>query len=40
MPSEDWFRFRTETAYGGSGEQPIEADDLIVWLRWRKEFPG
>lgn len=38
IPDDDWLRFRLETAYGGDGTGPIDPQDLITWLEWRKSF--
>lgn len=38
IPDPDWMHFRLETAYGGDGTGPIEAQDLVTWLEWRKSF--
>jgi hypothetical protein len=34
LPSAEYLRFRLETAYGGSGDRPIEPADLVAYLRW------
>jgi hypothetical protein len=34
VPDPDYLRFRLETAYGGAGDRPLEADDLVAYLRW------
>ncbi|MEO6317985.1 MAG: hypothetical protein ABIP36_04305 [Acidimicrobiales bacterium] len=34
LPSPGYLRFRLETAYGGHGDQPLEASDLVTYLRW------
>jgi hypothetical protein len=28
-----------ETAYGGAGDQQPDADDLVTYLRWCRDFP-
>jgi len=40
MPAPDYLRFRLETAYGGTGDGPIEPEDLISYLRWCRELPS
>lgn len=40
VPSRDYLRFRLETAYGGAGDHPVAADDLVTYLRWCRRFPG
>ena len=39
LPDRRWLRFRTVTAYGGDGTQPLRADDVVAWLEWRRRFP-
>jgi hypothetical protein len=34
LPDAAYLRFRLETAYGGTGERPLEPDDLVAYLRW------
>jgi len=34
VPDPDYLRFRMVTAYGGEGDTPPDADDLITYLRW------
>lgn len=38
-PDPGYLRFRMETAYGGAGDQRPEADDLVTYLRWCRDFP-
>ena len=42
VPDDDWLRFRMVTAYGGEGsvtaEQPLPAEDVIVWLQWMRDW--
>lgn len=38
-PDPDYLRFRMETAYGGAGDQEPDADDLVTYLRWCRDFP-
>lgn len=40
LPDPDWLRFRLITAHGGTGDGPIEAEELLTWLAWRRDFPG
>lgn len=40
LPDRDWLHFRLVTAYGGDGSGPIDSDDLITWLEWRRTWPG
>ncbi|MFV0258350.1 MAG: hypothetical protein ACK5PP_07890 [Acidimicrobiales bacterium] len=37
IPDRRWLRFRTVTAYGGSGGA-LGAEDVITWLEWRRRF--
>lgn len=39
LPAPDYLRFRLETIYGGTGEQPIDPSDLLEYLRWCRDFP-
>jgi hypothetical protein len=34
LPDADYLRFRMETAYGGTGDEPLDPRDLIAYLRW------
>ena len=34
LPDADYLRFRMETAYGGAGDEPLAAPDLVAYLRW------
>ncbi|MFS8480552.1 MAG: hypothetical protein FWJ94_01480 [Acidimicrobiia bacterium] len=34
LPDPAYLRFRLQTAYGGAGEGPPAAEDLVTWLRW------
>lgn len=38
-PDAGYLRFRMETAYGGAGDQQPDADDLVTYLRWCRDFP-
>lgn len=38
LPDEGWMHFRLETAYGGAGDQPMRAEDLITWLEWKRDL--
>ncbi len=40
LPDRRWLHFRLVTAYGGSGDGPLDADDLITWLEWRRAWPA
>ncbi len=40
VPDRDWLHFRLVTAYGGDGTGPVDADDLITWLEWRRRWAG
>ncbi|MDH4278571.1 MAG: hypothetical protein OEZ14_04535 [Acidimicrobiia bacterium] len=43
LPDADWLRFRLVTAYGGDGsgvDGGIAPDDLVLWLEWRRAWPG
>ena len=40
LPTPEYLRFRLETAYGGSGDQPPAPADLVTYLRWCRAFPG
>lgn len=39
LPAPEYLRFRMETAYGGAGDQLPEAQDLVTYLRWCRDFP-
>lgn len=39
LPAPEYLRFRIETAYGGSGDQPPRPQDLVTYLRWCRRFP-
>ena len=34
VPDPAYLRFRLETAYGGAGDHPPAAADLVAYLRW------
>jgi hypothetical protein len=36
-PDPDYWRFRMETAYGGDGDGPPEAEDVVEFLEWCRE---
>jgi hypothetical protein len=38
VPDPEYLRFRMLTAYGDPGHPP-EADDLVAYLHWCREFP-
>ncbi len=43
LPDPKWLRFRMVTAYGGDGTidgRKLAADDLVLWLEWRRAWPG
>jgi len=40
LPAPEYLRFRMETAYGGSGDQLPEPDDLVTYLRWCRNWPS
>lgn len=39
LPAPGYLRFRMETVYGGSGDAPIEPEDLLDYLRWCRDVP-
>ncbi len=40
LPDPAWLHFRLVTAYGGDGDGAMDADELITWLEWSRDFPG
>ena len=40
LPDRDWLHFRLVTAYGGDGTSPVDGDDLVTWLEWRRQMAG
>jgi hypothetical protein len=34
VPDEAWWRFRMQTAYGGSGDGLPEPDDVVAFVDW------
>ncbi len=38
IPDRDWLHFRLVTAYGGDGTGPVDGDDLLTWLEWRRDW--
>jgi hypothetical protein len=34
VPDEAWWRFRMQTAYGGTGDAVPEADDVVAFIDW------
>lgn len=43
LPDPKWLRFRLQTAYGGDGTggaDIVAADDVVLWLEWRRAWPG
>jgi len=39
LPAPDYLRFRLQTAYGGTGDDPPRPEDLVTYLRWVRAFP-
>jgi hypothetical protein len=39
LPAPEYLRFRLQTAYGGDGDHPPDADDLVTYLRWCRHRP-
>ncbi|MCU1486225.1 MAG: hypothetical protein JWN67_2971 [Actinomycetia bacterium] len=39
VPDPGYLRFRMQTAYGDTGQQPPIAADLVAYLRWCREYP-
>jgi hypothetical protein len=37
LPDRDYLAFRLQTMYGDTAAGP-EADDLLTWLRWCRQF--
>jgi hypothetical protein len=37
LPDRDYLGFRLQTMYGDAARTP-EADDLLTWLRWCRQF--
>jgi hypothetical protein len=37
LPSQDYLRFRLQTAYGGEGDRPPDPGDLVTYLRWCRD---
>jgi hypothetical protein len=37
LPDRDYLGFRLQTMYGDAAHTP-EADDLLTWLRWCRQF--
>lgn len=38
VPSPAYVRFRMQTQYGGAATNRLEADDLITYLRWCRQW--
>ena len=38
LPAPEYLAFRMETAYGGTGDHPLVADDLRTYLRWCRDL--
>lgn len=39
LPDRRWMRYRLVTAYGGDGKGPMNADDVVTFVAWRRDFP-
>jgi hypothetical protein len=39
LPDAAYLRFRLKTAYGGDGDGPPRAGDLISYLEWCRAWP-
>lgn len=39
-PPEAYWRFRMETAFGSEANEPLEARDVVAFLRWCRRMPG
>lgn len=40
LPDPSYLRFRLQTAYGGAGDGPPAARDVVAYLHWCREYPG
>lgn len=38
VPTEELWRFRMETAYGGSGDAVPEPEEIVSFLRWSRDM--
>lgn len=38
VPTEQLWRFRMETAYGGEGDALPEQDEIVSFLRWSRDM--
>jgi len=38
LPSPALWRFRMETAYGGSGDSVPDEDDIVSFLQWSRDL--
>ena len=38
LPPADYLRFRSQTAYGGSGDQPPGPEEVVIYLRWCRDI--
>jgi hypothetical protein len=38
VPDREWMRFRFETQYGGDGNGPIVAEDVVAFLVWCRDM--
>lgn len=39
LPDPGYLRFRMVTAYGGTGDAPADAGDVVTYLRWCRAWP-
>ena len=37
LPPADYLRFRSQTAYGGSGDRPPGPEEVVTYLRWCRD---
>ncbi len=38
VPTENLWRFRMETAYGGTGDALPETEEIVSFLRWSRDM--
>jgi len=38
LPPADYLRFRSQTAYGGSGDRPPGREEVVIYLRWCRDI--
>ncbi|HKH05586.1 MAG TPA: hypothetical protein VKA65_10515 [Acidimicrobiales bacterium] len=38
LPPVDYLRFRSQTAYGGSGDRPPGREEVVIYLRWCRDI--